>query len=127
MAALAGECQEVLVTAVFTLHAGETVVQVAAVQIPVDDLLYIGTEKSIESFKTFPVDLEKDFKMILHAPVIISILRIPGTVNGGGCGQDSSPLRKSDRRIIERSFYLSRGKILRPARLPYEEVISSPR
>jgi len=109
MAALAGECQEVLMAAVFTLHTGETVVQVAAVQIPVDDLLYIGTEKSIESFKTFLIDLEKGFKMILHAPVIIGRLRIPWTIHSGGCGHDFSPLRKSDRRIIERAFYLSRG------------------
>jgi hypothetical protein len=34
-------------------------------EVIVDDLMYIGTEKSIESFKTFLVDLEKGFKMIL--------------------------------------------------------------
>jgi hypothetical protein len=95
--------------AVFAFHTGEAIVQVAAFQIPVDDLLDIGTEKSIESFKTFLVDLEKGFKMILHAAVVIRRLRITRAINGGGCGHDFSPLRKSDRHIIERTFYLSRG------------------
>jgi hypothetical protein len=39
MTPLAGECQEVFVAAIFALHTGKAVVQVAAVQIPVDDLL----------------------------------------------------------------------------------------
>ena len=39
MTPLAGECQEVFVAAIFALHTGKAVVQVAAGQIPVDDLL----------------------------------------------------------------------------------------
>jgi hypothetical protein len=38
MTALAGKGQQILVTAVFTLHPGETVVRVAAVEITVNDL-----------------------------------------------------------------------------------------
>ena len=39
--------QQVLMAAVFALHAGKAVVEIAAVQIPVNDLLNIRTEKSI--------------------------------------------------------------------------------
>ena len=39
MTPLAGECQEVFVAAVFAFYTGKPVVDVAAVQIPVDDLL----------------------------------------------------------------------------------------
>ena len=38
---LAGEGQETFVTAIFTLHAGKAVVQIAAIEIPVNDLLKI--------------------------------------------------------------------------------------
>jgi hypothetical protein len=123
MAALAGKGQEVLVVAVFALHACEAVVQISAIQIPVDDLLDIGAKKSILPFKPLLIDLEKGFKMILHAPVIIGRLWIPWTVNGGGSGHDFSPLRKSDRHIIERAFYLSRGKFSDAfSRLAQEEI-----
>jgi hypothetical protein len=40
-ATLAGEGQEVFVAAIFTLHAGKAVVQIAAIEIPVNDLLKI--------------------------------------------------------------------------------------
>jgi hypothetical protein len=58
-------------------------VEVAAGRIPVNDLLYIGTEKSILPLKSFLINLAKSFKMILHAPVIIGSLRVPGTVDSG--------------------------------------------
>lgn len=51
--------QQVFVPIVFALHAGKTVVQIAAIQITVDDFLDIGTGKSILSFKPFLIDLEK--------------------------------------------------------------------
>jgi hypothetical protein len=41
--------------------------------------------------------------MVLHTPVIIGRLRIPGTINGGRSGHDSSPPRKS-RRYLYSSF-----------------------
>jgi hypothetical protein len=40
-ATLAGEGQEVFVAAIFTLHAGKAVVQIAAIEISVNDLLKI--------------------------------------------------------------------------------------
>jgi hypothetical protein len=111
MPALAGEGQKIFMAAVFAFHTGEAIVQIAAIEIPVNDLLEIGTEKSILPFKSFLINLEKGFKMILHAPVIIGRLRVPWTVDSGGSGHDFSPLRKSDRYIIERTFYLSRESI----------------
>jgi hypothetical protein len=110
--------QDIFVAAVFAFHAGKAVVENPAVQIPVDDLLDIGTEKSIVPFKSFLINLAKGFKMILHAPVIIGSLRVPGTVDGGGSGHDFFPLRKSDRHIIERTFYLSRKSSQNATNLP---------
>jgi hypothetical protein len=47
MVALAGESEQIFMAAVFALHAGETVVQVAAVRIPVNDLLQIGPPETV--------------------------------------------------------------------------------
>ena len=83
MAALAGEGQKVLIAAVFALHPGKAVVQIAAVQVPVNDLLEVGTPKPIRPFEPLPVDLNKGFEMVFHATIIIGRLRAAGTVNGG--------------------------------------------
>jgi len=113
MAVLAGKCQEIFMATILALHAGKTVMENTAVQIPVDDFLDIGTEKSILPFKSFLINLEKGFKMILHAPVIVGRLRVSWTIHSGGSSYDFSPLRISDREIIERSFCLSRENINR--------------
>ena len=42
MAALPGEGKKILLVAVFTLHPGKTVVQVAAIKITLNDLLGVG-------------------------------------------------------------------------------------
>jgi len=78
MTALAGEGMKILVVAVFTLHTGEAVVQVAAIKITVSDLPEIGTEESIGPFKSLFVHLEEGFKMILDTVVIVSSLWIAG-------------------------------------------------
>jgi hypothetical protein len=90
--------------AIFAFHMGKAIVQISTVQIPVDDLLDIRTEKSIESFKTFLIDLEKGFKMILHTPVIIGRLRIPCTIDGGREGHELSPSRISCRHNVEQAI-----------------------
>jgi len=42
----------------------------------------------------------------------IGRLRVPWSVNGGGSGHDFSPLRKSDRHIIEhRSIYQEESEL----------------
>ena len=47
VAALARECKQVFVAAIFTLHAGKAAVQVAAIEIAVNHLLDIGPPKSV--------------------------------------------------------------------------------
>ena len=48
---LAGEGQKILMAAVFAFHTGKAVVEIAAVQIPVNDLLKIGTVEPVLTFK----------------------------------------------------------------------------
>jgi hypothetical protein len=45
MTALAGKCQEIFMAAVFAFHTGKAVVQVPAIEVPVNDLLQIGPPK----------------------------------------------------------------------------------
>jgi hypothetical protein len=48
-AALAGECQEVFVAAVFAFHTDKAVVQIATIEIAIDYLLDIGSPESVLS------------------------------------------------------------------------------
>jgi len=77
---------KVFMAAVFTLHTDKAVVRVAAIEVPVNDLLQIRPPESVRPFESLLVDLNKGFKMVLHVPVIIRRFRIPGTVNGGRSG-----------------------------------------
>jgi hypothetical protein len=44
--ALAGKCQEVFVAAVFAFHTGKSVMQIAAIEVPVNDLLRMRSSES---------------------------------------------------------------------------------
>jgi len=46
-AALAEECQEIFMAAVLAFHTGKAVVQIAAIEIPVDELLKIQSPDPI--------------------------------------------------------------------------------
>ena len=83
MTALAGEGKKIFVVAVFTLHPGKAVVQIAAIKITVNDIPEIGTEESIGPFKPFLVDLDEGFQMIYDTAVIIGSLRFAGLMYGG--------------------------------------------
>ena len=52
MAALAGESQKIFMVTVTALYTGKTVVQVATVQIPVNNLQEIGSVESVLTFKS---------------------------------------------------------------------------
>ena len=65
-------------------HPGKAVMQVAAFQIAVNDLLEVRPPEPVPPFEPLLVDLNKGLQMIFHAPVIIGSLGIPGAVNGGG-------------------------------------------
>jgi hypothetical protein len=108
MTALAGECQEIFMTAIFTFHTGKAVVRVAAVEVPVNDILKIGRPESVLPGEVFVIDPNKGFKVVPYTLVVIRRLRISWAINGGRKGNDFSPLRISCRHNVERSFYLSR-------------------
>jgi heme/copper-type cytochrome/quinol oxidase subunit 4 len=65
-------------------HRGKSVVQVAAIEITVNDLMYIGMEKSVQSLESFLNDLKRGFKIILSVLVIIGRLWVPCTIDGVG-------------------------------------------
>ena len=85
-ASLQHKGQKIFMVAIPALHPGKAVVQVATAQVAVNDLLEVRPPEPARPFEPLPVDLNKGFKMVLHAPVIIRRLRVPGTVNGGRSG-----------------------------------------
>jgi len=52
-------------------------VQITSVQILANDFLKIGTVEPVLTFKLLVIDPDKDFKMVLHAPVIKIIAWYP--------------------------------------------------
>jgi hypothetical protein len=48
-AILTRECQEIFVAAIFTLHTGKPVVDIAAIQIPINHLLDVRSPESVLS------------------------------------------------------------------------------
>jgi hypothetical protein len=86
--------------AAFTFHAGKAVVQIAAIEIAIDHLLDIGPPESVLPGEMLIIDPDKAFKMVLYTTVVIRILRISRTINGGRKGHDLSPLRISCRHNV---------------------------
>jgi len=70
------ERQQVFMAAVFAFHTGKAVLQIAAVEITVNHLFDIGPPESVLLGKMFIIGLDKGFKIILDAVVIIRILRM---------------------------------------------------
>ena len=93
---------------VFTFHAGKAVVQITAIEIAVDHLLDIRPPESVLPGEMLVIDLDKGLKIVLDAAVVIRVLQISWTINGGRSGHDLSPWRISCRHNVERAFYLSR-------------------
>jgi hypothetical protein len=59
MAALAGEGQKIFMVTIPALHPGKAVVQVATLQVAVNDLLEVGPPKSVPPFEPLLVELSK--------------------------------------------------------------------
>jgi hypothetical protein len=72
--------------AIPALYPGKAVVQIATVQVAVNDLLEVWPPEPVSPFKRLFVDLNEALEVVLHASVIIRRLRVPGTVNGGRSG-----------------------------------------
>jgi hypothetical protein len=83
-------------------------VQVAAIEIPVNDLLQIRPPETVLPGEMLIICPDEDLKKVRYAAVIIGYLWVPGTINSGRKGHDLSPLRISCRHNIERTFCLSR-------------------
>ena len=60
---------------VFTFHTGKAIVQITAIEIATDYLLDIGPSESVLPGEILIKDLEKGFKIIFNAAVVIRILR----------------------------------------------------
>ena len=63
MTALAGEGQKIFMVAIPALHPGKAVVQVATVQVAVNDLLEVGPPEPIQPFEPLLVDLNKGYML----------------------------------------------------------------
>jgi len=70
-ATLAEEGQEVFVAAIFAFHAGKAVVQVPAIEMPVNDLLQIGPPEAVLPGEMLVIDPDKGLKIVIYAAVII--------------------------------------------------------
>lgn len=57
-------------TAIFASDASKAVVEVTAVQIPINNPPDIGTEKPILVFKPFLIDLSECLEMVFNAPIV---------------------------------------------------------
>lgn len=68
--AFAGKRQEILVTAVLTSDPGKSVMEDTAVEISINDVLHIGTEKAVLFFKPLFIDLSECLEMVFNTPVI---------------------------------------------------------
>ena len=77
------ESQKILMVTIPALDPGKTLVQIATVKIPIDDLFHIWAEKAILPRKPILINLLKGLEMILNAAVVRRSMRIARTVNWG--------------------------------------------
>jgi hypothetical protein len=82
--ALARESQKILMTTLFASDAGKPVVEVTAVEIPVNHLPDIGTEKPILFFKPLFIHLSECLEMIFNST--------DSTLNSDDCEADRQDL-----------------------------------
>ena len=65
------------------LDSDKTVMQIAAVEIPINDLFHIWAKRAILLLKPILINLFKGLEMILNAPVVRRTMRMARTVNRG--------------------------------------------
>lgn len=90
MTAIAGKGQKVLVVAVFTFHSDKSVMQIAAIEIPVNDLLQMKPPESVLPGEMIIIDPNECFKIVLYAAVVIRTLRVSWAINSGRKRHDLS-------------------------------------
>lgn len=86
MTALAGEGRKIFMAAIPGLYPGKAVVQVTAVQVPVNDLLQVGAPETVRPFEPLLVDLNKGFKWSSTHSNNQKKIAGSGDINGGGSG-----------------------------------------
>ena len=72
---------------------GKTIMKDTAIEITIDNLSYIGTEKAIFSGKQLIIDPLKSFKMILNALIILKILWSARSIDRRRVRHDLSSLK----------------------------------
>jgi hypothetical protein len=82
---------KIFMAAILAFHTGKAVVQIAAIQIPVNNLLQIGPPESVLPGEMLVIDPDKGLEIVLHAAVVNRRLRISWTINSGRKGHDLSP------------------------------------
>jgi hypothetical protein len=88
VAALTREGQEILVAAVFASHPGEAVMEDAAIEVTVNNLFDIRTQKTILFGKTVVINLFKSLKMILNTLIILRFLWLARAIYRRDIGHD---------------------------------------
>ena len=78
-------------TAFFTFHPREAVMQDAAVQETVNHLFHIGPEKPVPGGEPLIIDLFQRLKVVLNALIVLRLLRLAGAVDRGCVGHFPSP------------------------------------
>jgi hypothetical protein len=81
-APLATGTHKIFMAAIFAFHTGKALAQIVAIEITVDHLFNVRPPESVLSCEMFIIRLDKNFKIVLHAVVIIRILRSAGLVYG---------------------------------------------
>ena len=69
-------------TTISASDPGKPVFQNPAIQITVNNLLDIGTKKTISTLKTIFINLFKGFEVVFHTQVIRRVLRLTRAVDG---------------------------------------------
>ena len=68
--------------AIVAADAGKTIFQDSTIQVAVDHLPEIGAKKAVGALESFLIDLFENFEMILHALIVVGVLRIALLVDG---------------------------------------------
>ena len=110
MPALTRKPQQIFVTAFFTFHPREAVMEDAAVQETVDHLFHIRPEKPVPGGEPFVIDLLQHLKVILNALIVLRLLRLAGPVDRGCVGQFPSPGKRLKTNPTRNTVSLTEGQ-----------------
>jgi hypothetical protein len=91
VSAFARKGQKIFMAAIGASDTGKAVVEVAAVQIPIDHLPKVGPKEAVLFFKALLVDLLKRLKVVSNTLIIRRIVRISRPVNRAWLGHGISP------------------------------------